>query len=540
MAQSTKPNLWDYDVLDMLLLGIPSPKDRKELEAPNRISPIGLDMNNRVKIWDYFFRIDPNLVGRKQKDKIKEIKDTQKKLNEGYAAKKFELEREFRKNQNSIQGIREWFKKVINTDSSERQMLINLNLVIGGITLLALCGIIRVADFWQFVVSMFAIANLGFFVIVPVRIAILNTEKRRKLKRELDEQLKSLEERKNIIDDSAKYDIAKLEKEIEILRSQIPTPPRGEDVREWLRRDLEKLQRYYEQQIRIDFEKEKMPAPKLIYGPIELQDPNQWPKIFREASSPEQFFNSLLLNVLEWVKTISKPSDESRTQSQLKALARKLKNSTYDYDLFKHKEAATLNAQDYQTLYVLNGLYFINCMFLGDNRMSIVTLFYDFISGKVISQSTSEVYYKDCVEIKISEEMRKFTRLKSNKSETFDLENSDLLDFEDEVVEGIPTFAIELSNGRRKEITLPNAEYLTVVDETDSLPDSDDITKEKLAKEINDDAMSVFKAIRTRLRLIKQSEFDREDTIIHPLPDTTENFSLSKGRGLNKLIKPQG
>jgi hypothetical protein len=421
-------NIWDY--LDDLPY-MPSREDRDRLVKSGE--------EKRVQIWDYFFRIDPDDVGKPQKNEISEIKDKVSeriaKHNQVQQAIKNHVanlhNRIFQKRVNSfslgtISFILAWlFNKVLldydlHYRYSDEVFYI---LILYGVVLWFTMGIVG----WN------EKSEINDYM-----------EELRSLNRERDLYIKERLNRKNT-----------LRNEIKGLKKQIPACPSYDRVREWLDDDFRGL---YERSVQItalgnrlvpieagDYYENGKPIrvsnPIYVLGPGELQDREKIPKIFAKEIRP---------------------------------------------DLNKHLLAKkSHNIKDQNRFDVLYGVYYLEHILIADDMLATYGLFYDFITGKYHAEQVTEQYYQDVVAIAITHEFREIV-LGVNQQEI-------------KYIEDAPTFTLSLSSGEHRKVTFVSEKYFMEIREKLHVAE-DDIAKISWIGRAQVDADIASRALRFQLR----------------------------------------
>jgi hypothetical protein len=212
---------------------------------------------------------------------------------------------------------------------------------------------------------------------------------------------------------AARMRINNLEIQIEQLKTKIPAPPSGSQVRDWLNQDLTQLQlksidqtglreRLVELKQIANFGTLSLAEnPIPVMGPGELQDIERIPPTFSHKVSK---------------------------------------------DHFKHLTARrAYHMNDGKRVDVLYGVYFINYIAVAEDMLATYSFFYDHINGKVVGESISEQYYQDVIAITTTRETRQIAM-------GYDSEEQIL-------VEDAPTFTIYLAGTEERTVTFVNENY---------------------------------------------------------------------------------
>jgi len=336
-------DIWDY--IDQLPY-MPSREDRERLFNDEKT-------RERVKLWDYFFRIKPEDAGKPQREEIsyliKDIRETTKKC------KQWEEEI-----QEKVKTLRK--KALIK---AIKRFIFGCFIFVSIILFISLFvpihNIYIIVFFLYWLLLLLMLIGLGYFF-----------GKEKKQSKELLLSLKEYIEMhsKNIRE--SRNQINSRRKEIARLKRQIPKPLSGEEVRKWLNNEFQKLWDYTKTEVALvrdiisiqgDNPNIEIKNPLTVLGPGELQE-----KI------PKQF------------------------------------SPTINSDLNKHlssKQAYQVEPKKYKLLYdVLYGVYFFEYIVVATDLLVAHSFFYDFIEDKVISEYTTEQYYTDIVALAIEEEFR--------------------------------------------------------------------------------------------------------------------------------------
>jgi len=380
--------LWDY-LGDMPYM--PSRADREKLTGGD---------SRRIQIWDYFFRINPNDVGKPQREETQKIRTALEKEMETHAAQKRDLENES--------------KNLVPQRNAKITRPAILTTILGLIAALIIIPMRGSLGFALIVTSPLWIgAIISSFKILN---AILFERNRRTYLTYQIADLRALE--KSQIK-SVRSRIADLGAEIEALEAQIPAPPSDEQIRAWLEEDLLLLREISFEQTGLSPDRLIRPGqtesgdqpwlrenPIPVMGPGELQDPIQI----------EQNF----LNV---------PNRE----------------------LSKHLTARRAHITTSGLIDVIFGVYFINYIAVTEDMLATYSMFYDFITVLPSAEQITEQYYQDVIAITTTREPRQI-QLSSYVKNSKDGGNHT-------VIEDAPTFTISLSNNEVRSVTFVNENY---------------------------------------------------------------------------------
>lgn len=432
--QKYSRDIWDY-IKDLPYM--PSRSDREKLFLDEK-------RRERVQLWDYFFRIKPEDVGKPQREEIssiiKEIRESVEKCQQ----RDIEI----------LEKIIE-LKRIALIKAIKRFVWgsIVLGVVIFLISRTLIFGNLPIQNKYIYG-SMFSLIGLVILALSVGVGFIAGNEKKNiedlalsliRLKKALSEKIGEAEDR-----------ISALKKEVARLRRQVPKPISGDEARLWLEHEFRKLWDYAKTEVALvrniieiqgENPDQKIDNPLSVLGPGELQE-----KI------PRQF----LLSVNE--------------------------------DLHKHITAKQAYQTDkfynenYDVMYdVIYGVYFFEYIVVATDMLVTHSFFYDFIEDKVTTEYTTEQYYTDVVALAIEKEFRELTTLNSvGKSISPYIADS-------------PTFTLSLKSGEKHKVSFVNEDYfIKVRDKLDiSLDDIEKIFWIADAKRIAD---NVIKALRSYLR----------------------------------------
>lgn len=419
-------DIWDY-LVDMPYM--PSRADRDNLNREDA---------TRVQIWDYFFQINPNDVGKPQKQEIDKIEKDILKGISAYTQNQKEIRDSIKRNKETL------FWKRIKTFTYAMLCFIfafyfskigsdistNINWAALCISPLLLIGIILM---------------FGIFIIGWNEKREINNLKRRStlLHDAHNRSIKEKVERKN-----------SLKTEIKELKKQIPVPPPGIEVRQWLDEHLNVVIEDSKRStglvgkdlVKID------PNPISFSGPGELQNPKRFPPTFTQIRASDDI----------------------------------------NFDIKKHLTARRAYEYPDGQIDVLYGIYYLECILIANDMLATYGLFYDFITGKSHATETTEQYYNDVVSIVVTNEFRWI-----NKSEELYIEDA-------------PTFTMSLSSGESRKVTFVSKKYFQKIkDEIDV--SEEDISKIYLIQRSQVDASNAIRALRKQLRLHKALDDNEEE-----------------------------
>lgn len=428
-------NIWDY-IKDMPYM--PSREDREKLFRDEK-------RRNRVQLWDYFFRIKPEDVGKPQRDEIISIK---RRIREDIA----ECEAKDARLVARINELEEQARR-----KAGRRLIIGAIIIFYFIFLIYKIPDLQMLLFQKQYIGSIVITGgiiMFFLLLVVVSISYIVGPEKTEIRILASTIVRAKQEllKKN---SEAKQRIYALKKEVSRLRRQIPAPLSGERVREWLDEDLTALWHKAVREVALDRELvdiegdtpgQKADNPIPILGPGELQ-----------SSIPEQF--SVEINP----------------------------------DLNKHltiKRSYPFFVDFFKKYDVLYGVYFIEYIIVAKDLLITYSFYYDFITGKISSEHITEQYYKDVVSLSIERDFRTLFVNTSNAIEKFYIEDA-------------PTFTLSLSSGERHQVTFVNENYFFEIREELGIK-PDEVPMVHWIKDSQRVANNSIKALRYHLRQHKQ------------------------------------
>ncbi len=338
-------DIWDY--LNEIPY-MPSRQDRDELVRRADENPRHA---KRIHIWDYFFRLNPNDVGKPQMREIALL--TQR--------------REIELAENSARTIRMLWLAMVPV-------------IVGvGLTYFLASQNDQTLRFsGPFVIA------LGVSLLIVIGMLYWRT--------------------RNRIQTVYQEMIDELQKSVRALRSKVPNPPADDQVHRWLQEDLDWLAKQAIKQTGIDasaVKPDKADNPLCILGPAQLQHRDLVPRPFLDKDA---------------------------------------------VDLSKHVKAARfafLSGDRFEDFY---GVYSVEFIILGKDRLGNYGCFFDFITGKIYGEHVSEMYYKDVVSLSVREEYRQVN-----------------MSWLQTPTVKAPTFAMSLASGNTIEISFASAEYVSLL-----------------------------------------------------------------------------
>lgn len=412
---------------------------------PSRVDRERLFLNEktreRVKLWDYFFRVKPEDIGRPQREEIRFLIEEIRTIIKGCKQREEDVLRRTQELRRSA------LEKAIKRLVWGIVVFIMVMFVSNRIFVLETISI-RDKYIYGIVVSFCWLVIL----VILISIGYLVGGERREIRwlALALQEFKTLNSKKIA---ETKKRIYALKKGIARLRRQIPKPLTGEEARKWLNGEFQKLWDYTKVEVALvrdiiniqsENPSEKSKEPLSVLGPGELQE-----KI------PRQF----LADVNE--------------------------------NLHKHlgaKQAYQLNPENYGDRYdVLYGVYFLEYIVVGADMLVTHSFFYDFIEDKVTSEYTTEQYYTDVVALAIEKEVRKLTILdNTGKPASVYIEDS-------------PAFTLSLKSGEKHQVSFVNQDYFIKVREKLEIS-LDDVGKIYWINQARTVADNVIKALRSYIR----------------------------------------
>jgi hypothetical protein len=237
-------------------------------------------------------------------------------------------------------------------------------------------------------------------------------------------------------------ELPKLRAQLEILRSQVPTPPDDEEIHQLLKDDVARLTEQASERSGLVarlLSLRNTENPLCILGPAELQERQRIPKLF------------------------------TRYPDRKKHL--------------KAQRFALMEDGKFEDFY---GVYNLEFILIAEDMLGTYGCFFDFITGRVTGEHTSEQYYDDVVAISTRREFR-------------EVEIGDI----SVPVEDAPTFSMSLSSGERRQVTFASPSYFEGVRKQlgeDRLPEFD---PDRWARNPEAAADNAIRALRARLRAHK-------------------------------------
>lgn len=408
---------------------MPSRADRDKL---NKEDPA------RVQVWDYFFQINPNDVGKPQKEEIEQTEKNIHKEISIYTQNQKDIRDSIKRNREIL-----FWKRI-------KSFIYGMLFLIFAFYFSKIGPDINANMNW----ALFCIAPLlliGTIFMFGIFVTGWNEKG----------EINSLQERSTLLHGAHTRSIKEkierkifLKNEIKELKKQIPKPPSGVKVRQWLDKHLEMVIEESKKSTGLvgnDLVK-ITPNPISFSGPGELQNPERFPPTFTKIRASDDV----------------------------------------NFDIKKHLIARRAFEYSDGRIDVLYGIYYLECILIAKDMLATYGLFYDFITGKPHATETTEQYYNDVVSIVITDEFRWI-----NKSTELYIEDA-------------PTFTMSLSSGENRKVTFVSEKYFQKIkDEIDV--SEENISKIYLIEKSRTNASNAIKALRKQLRLHKALDESEEE-----------------------------
>lgn len=539
-------DLWEY--IDDLPY-MPSHKDYDQLCERSKIFP---EAEKRVKIWEYFFRIEPDDVGKPQQEEIKRLENDLQKLNYRFDTLRLPEER----NVTNLAGTLESYKKLAEGGgeipekikeiekkinkmwskfSSYGFKVITIGLGAGGLlSILLLLGIYfassqipdPMAFFQQLLwltlfctIPIIVSGLIGIGLINYFRTSALRSERKRYRNRlreirqnnelkipQIKQQIATSEQKLQAL--RAEYEgevnrinhrLLDLKAQIDALKRKMPILPSDEEIRQWLETDLERLQQ--ESIISTGLANRLAQIAFPTDEGEQLEVPN--PLIFispGELQDPERipppFRPVQLSSDTDQIAQFVKPGALGQVRNLL-LNSRPWEQITHALqpkptpDRARHllaRREISTNNRGYEVLF---GVYYIEYLLVAQDMVTMHGFFFDFITGKTTADKITEQYYRDIVAIEKSKEFRTIP-MGYNSNKTMDIEDA-------------PAFSLTLPSGERRTVTLVNQEYLIGLAKNKLAQDEvQDIYE--ISEQAKKNAETAVKTLRYYLRLHKGAE----------------------------------
>jgi hypothetical protein len=411
---------------------MPSRVDRDKL--------LNSDDPNRVQIWDFFFQVKPDDVGMPQKQEINNIE--RNILDE--ISRYTEMQKDIKETLKRLKRTLFW-KRVKN-------FLYGVACIVLSIVVFQFFSGNKVGDYSPLVCSSpFLVGALILWLAIIFvgwgeKSDIRGLNSRSRILFEAHERsIKAQIDRKNFLKLSIKE-----------LKNQIPKPPPGAKVREWLFDHFDVVLDDSKIQTGL-LDEDLLPIegnnPIQILGPGELQNPKRFPPTFKKINASDDI----------------------------------------NFDIKKHLTARRAFEGVGGAIHVLYGIYYIECILIAKDMLATYGLFYDFITGKSHGTEITEQYYDDVVAIVINEEFRWIKRNKKDSDE------------KDIYIEDAPTFTMSLSSGDSRKVTFVSEKYFMKIKDEIGVAEQD-VSKIFLVQNSTVNTYNAIRALRSQLRLHKMAD----------------------------------
>jgi hypothetical protein len=382
------------------------------------------DKEKRVRTWDYFFRIRPEDVGKPQQQEIAQLERQRHETVSSHDKERQRLERE------------------IATFESKRKArrtmrVIGVILGIPGlIWFLSVMGDALDENLGAYCGGASLLMLGGLFLLIGLATRAGRTVE--ELKSKLASLNKQFDATLARIDDG----LAKLRAQIAELKEQIPAPPSDDEIHQWLQEDIAWLTEEASERSGLVarlISLKDAPNPLCILGPAELQESERIPLPF-----------------------------------------------TKDPDREKHLKArrfATLPNGTFEDFY---GVYNLEFILVAEDMLGTYGCFFDFITGRVTGERTSEQYYHDVVAISTRREYREV-----------EIGGTAV------PIEDAPTFSMSLSSGERRQVTFASQSYFEGIRKQMGEAALPQFEPQRWARNPETAAENAIKALRARLRVHK-------------------------------------
>lgn len=428
-------DLWDY-LGDMPYM--PSRHDRDQLVQKKDFK--------RVQIWDYFFRIRSEDVGRPQRGEISEIENRLSKRISEYAETKNGGKKRINDLENSF-----FWQKI-------KFFLYGLG---GYLLAFFIYRMFINSSILPWVVStcIWPLVFLGSFLWISISlIEWIGRREIQKISRDLvrldnehELYVKSEKDRKNV-----------LREMIKMLQKQIPERPDGIDVYSWVMEDFNGLRKRSQERTALGND------------------------LLRIASGREDDGNGLMDNPIQ----ILGPAELQHYQKIPEFVTSQKMNP----DLNKHLYAKRSYKLDDGSINVVYGFYFLEHLLIAEDMLATYGLFFDFITGKYYAEQMTEQYFRDVVAIQITNEFRRIN---------LDSEDRKNVAY----VEEAPTFTLSLASGENRTMTFTSEDYLMEIREKIDI-EKEDVAKIYGVNNTRKDIENMIRALRAQLRLHKHKKDD--------------------------------
>jgi hypothetical protein len=439
MPKEYSQNIWDYLSETQYM---PSREDRDELKRAAAADPKNA---KRVFLWDYFFRLRSEDVGKSLQQELLRLRRQMDSLDSDQSKARQVIEIEFKQKKDNIEikyarqideiGLRYYeLEQQRNNANRRRRSQLAQRVTWGILCMLAGIGVFFlpafVEDRFHIQIQVYALyvglflLGLGLLLLIlgSLRSAwpqpeLPDVERERKaqqaqMQAELaqleNERLVALETNENRFDTrytQTEAAIGEIERLLEQLREQTPVLPRDLDVYLWLQEDLRSLANQGRERIKRNAKEwlldlDEASNPLCILGPAELQAPAQIPPPF--TMYPDRLHH------------------------------------------LRARQFCQLPDGSFADFY---GVYNVEFLYIGADALMSYGFYFDFISGKVTGERIAEQNYHNIASFGLRYDFREVTLTGSDGSSTAVM------------VEDIPTFSLSLASGEVREVTLACPNY---------------------------------------------------------------------------------
>lgn len=432
-------DLWEY--LEFMP-NLPNRQSRDELVRKAGLDPAS---ERRVRVWDYFFRIDPAKVGVPLRTELSQLEEELAKgresARESVAACTAAIERltedrrrVFENWQAESDRLDRQEQAGLSAEKEKKKTILTIVAAITGIGWLIVLGLGIddsagsgcLAGLLIFPVMLLTGASLWLYYSYGTmesaakrRNAALRLELQRNAHSQqarIDQEIEGYRQESDRITEAWRLREQDLEKRIPALRrllqdllQQIPSPPEDEEVYAWLEEDIAKLR---ETALSGSGLRHRLAGIKDAENPLVIRAP-------AKLQSKKQRNDVPLPPVYETP-------------------------NRWHFRYYNAERIANLPSGEFVDLY---GVYDVAFILLGKDVFSIFRFLYDFISGIQIGEMGKEVHYLDVVSI----ESRKSYR---------EVRVQEALDDEPRIQPNVPSLLLSLPSNEIIEVSFPDRDYL--------------------------------------------------------------------------------
>jgi hypothetical protein len=405
-------------------------------------------------IWDFFFRFDPQDIGKAQEREIERVRRYRLITTAWYRARSALLNARLTDLQRAIHAARPEVSETPTTGKDERSTTsahAPLSELEAQVTALReRLSQLESTKSSIATVTASAEVNEASLNADECKAHLLEAERRlyRGWKDRREATAASLEQLKQDHQNMLRHTeqtTAELRAMIEALRQQMPPLPTDAEVLQWLEEDIDRIR---DESIRkagigtrlaaisvYDHEgiERNAPNPMVFVSPGDLQEAHSIPPSYLPAhfkagkqadrqSSAYDLFDRVSVNPFVWFSRPTPLPDHAKH--------------------FLAKRAA----QTRNSYLILYGVYHIESLIVGSDMFVLFSAFYDFIRGRIMAEKIVEQYYTDIIAIERRNDYRRVP-LSFEDNERF-LE-----------VEDVPTITLILAGGDRRTITFAARSY---------------------------------------------------------------------------------